>query len=51
MRDDECLAAIKGFLVVLTDRVLREQYTEIRALSALVTACKNAHPAESALLD
>ena len=39
------------FLMALTDRVLREQYTEIRALSALVAACKNAHPAEAVLLD
>jgi hypothetical protein len=51
MRDDECLAAIKGVLVTLTDRVLREQYTEISALSVLVAACKNARPAEAALLD
>jgi DNA-binding MurR/RpiR family transcriptional regulator len=51
MRDDECLAAIKEFLVPIVDKVLREQYTEIRALSVLVAACKNAHPAEAALLD
>jgi hypothetical protein len=51
MRDDELLAVMKEILVPFVDKVLREQYTEIRALSVLVAVWKNAHPTEGAVLD
>jgi hypothetical protein len=48
---DEILAAFSQLLEILTESVFRPQLTEIMTLSLAITAIKNAHPGEAAVID
>jgi DNA-binding MurR/RpiR family transcriptional regulator len=51
MREDDCLALFRDALLSIIDKVMREQWTEIKALSTAVVAWKMAHPEQSPLID